>query len=219
MELITVAACLIFSPDTDLSSLIETAVEDMELVCKHMETADFEYDESVFSGSVLIIMDARFHWSKARVILPVLEKNDCPVLFICSSLVNRNHVLRMYSGKCIALVYGCEAAEIRQAVESLLAEEEPVYSFGNLQLNTLTHRVLLDGKSIVLTLQEFKLLHLLMRNPDAVVTREELMREAWDYPSDCKTRTVDIHIGRLRRKIGAQWIETVHRSGYRFRAV
>ena len=212
------ADCLILTPDRDLSLLVQTAAEENQLHSNPVDAEAIVYDEQLFSGISLVVMDARFHWRHARVILPMLQQNQLPILFICSSHINRNHILRMYSGKCIALVYGCDVSDISRAIASLLIKSDPFLSAGSLMLNTLNHCAELNGTTIPLTLQEYKLLFILMSNPNSIITREELMQEAWDYPSDCKTRTVDIHIGRLRRKIGQDWIETVHRSGYRLNA-
>ena len=73
----------------------------------------------------------------------------------------------------------------------------------------------INGKPCHLTLQEFMLLKMLLDHRGAVLSREELLQGAWDYSSPGDTRTVDVHIQRLRRKLGFPCIETVHRAGYR----
>ena len=77
--------------------------------------------------------------------------------------------------------------------------------------------VYVDGEPCVLTQQEFSLLQELAQNIDRPVSREELLRDAWGYLCPGETRTVDVHIQRLRGKIGAERIETIIRYGYRFR--
>ena len=61
------------------------------------------------------------------------------------------------------------------------------------------------------------LLLALMNQPDTPVSREQLLREAWGYQSMGETRTVDVHVQRLRKKLGEDWIETVYKCGYRLR--
>ena len=56
-----------------------------------------------------------------------------------------------------------------------------------------------------------------MQSPNAALTREQLLRTAWGYQGMGETRTVDVHIQRLRRKIGSACIETVYKLGYRLR--
>ena len=80
-----------------------------------------------------------------------------------------------------------------------------------------THRVSIDGRVEKLTDQECLLLQALMLSPDTAVSREDLLRTAWGYQSMGITRTVDVHVQRLRRKVGGDRIETVYRTGYRLR--
>ena len=79
------------------------------------------------------------------------------------------------------------------------------------------HEVTVDGKAVSLTLKEFELLEKLMRNQGIVLTRDQLLTEIWGYDFDGETRTVDVHIRRLRQKLGeaGSCIETVKGIGYK----
>ena len=74
-----------------------------------------------------------------------------------------------------------------------------------------------DGERVHLTKKEFDLLWLLIRNRGRVVTRDAILARLWDYEADVETRTVDVHIRSLRRKLGDERIETVVGLGYRYR--
>ena len=74
----------------------------------------------------------------------------------------------------------------------------------------------LKGKEILLTALEFDLLALLARRRNVALSREELLAGVWGYDFVGETRTVDVHIQRLRAKIGSRYIETVYKYGYRF---
>ena len=77
------------------------------------------------------------------------------------------------------------------------------------------------GKRVLLTFKEYQLLVLLVTNPGKVYTREELLMDVWAYDYFGGTRTVDVHIRRLRSKIedaDHSFIETVRNVGYRFRS-
>lgn len=81
--------------------------------------------------------------------------------------------------------------------------------------------VLRHGHEIQLTATEFKLLAYLLQNPARVITRKELLETVWSNPHQPKTRTVDIHISKLRQKIEADparpvHLRTIHWSGYKF---
>ncbi|NLC33142.1 MAG: winged helix-turn-helix transcriptional regulator [Clostridiales bacterium] len=79
--------------------------------------------------------------------------------------------------------------------------------------------VFVDGKPCALTLQEFRLLRTLASCAGRVLSRELLLRQAWDYLSPGKSRMVDVHMQRLRRKLGKSLFQTVHGEGYKMMAV
>lgn len=96
----------------------------------------------------------------------------------------------------------------------------PVFRRSGLLVDFDAHRVSLEGREIVLTATEFKLLAELIHSHGKVLTREQLLDRVWGYQFEGYARTVDTHIRRLRQKLFscADWIETVRGIGYRFRA-
>jgi two-component system, OmpR family, response regulator RegX3 len=90
---------------------------------------------------------------------------------------------------------------------------------GPLRLDRRARRVHVDGEEIALTPKEFDLLELLLREPGAVYRREAIIDEVWDTNWYGSTRTLDVHVAALRRKLGdAAWIETVRGVGFRLGA-
>lgn len=100
-------------------------------------------------------------------------------------------------------------------------EVAKVISVDNLIIDTEQHKVTIDGNVIELTLKEFELLKTLSQNRGKVLTRNFLLDEVWGYDYFGETRTVDVHIRHLRRKIGDddlnRYIETVRGVGYKFK--
>ena len=96
--------------------------------------------------------------------------------------------------------------------------EPDSFKFGELLIDTPQHLVKWRGKSVELTSTEFKLLVLLAKRCGRVQSREQLLRDVWEYHSMLDTRTVDTHMRRLREKLGsaANHLETVRGVGYRF---
>lgn len=96
-------------------------------------------------------------------------------------------------------------------------EDLKVLRIGSLELNTDEHSVFADGESVNLTLKEFDLLNLFMNHPGRVFTREQLLAQVWAADFIGETRTVDVHIGTLRMKLGncGEYLETVRGVGYR----
>lgn len=72
-----------------------------------------------------------------------------------------------------------------------------------------------NGKDVSLTKQESALLQALLDGNGKIVSRDELLKDAWGYKSAGLTRTVDVHVQRLRRKIGLDSIDTVYKCGYK----
>jgi DNA-binding response OmpR family regulator len=92
-------------------------------------------------------------------------------------------------------------------------------SFGDLEINTLTYIAKLEGNELHLPRKEFELLAFFMNQPNIIFTREELLSRIWEEDVFVVDRTIDVHINRIRSKLGIykNWIETVKRVGYRFR--
>jgi DNA-binding response OmpR family regulator len=93
-----------------------------------------------------------------------------------------------------------------------------IVRLGPLAIDTDTYRVTANGRALDLTFKEFELLRFLAQHPGRVYTRPALLREVWGYDFYGGTRTVDVHVRRLRSKLGPeheQLIETVRGVGYR----
>jgi two-component system phosphate regulon response regulator PhoB len=95
----------------------------------------------------------------------------------------------------------------------------PPYQDRYLSVDFREQLVLLDGKRLVLRKKEFDLLALLVQNAGQVVPRQSLLSVVWGYKGDVRTRTLDVHVRRLRSKLGChadRYIETIFGIGYRF---
>ncbi|MBR6029581.1 MAG: response regulator transcription factor [Clostridia bacterium] len=163
----------------------------------------------------MTILNAALPWSESREFLRLLAEKGLPVLFLTAEKDNVNHLRAMYPTCCEVLVTPADSGALLEAVASLESLSASTLTFGALRMDTVSRRVTMSGRRLTLTAQEYELLHALMACPREAVTRERLLREAWGYQAMGITRTVDVHIQRLRRKLGAAWIETVYRTGYR----
>ena len=97
------------------------------------------------------------------------------------------------------------------------AEKPQLIRVGGLEMNLGEHSVTADGIRVQLTLKEFELLHTFMTNPGRAFTREQLLSSVWCEDFMGETRTVDVHVGTLRQKLGAcgKYIRTVRGVGYK----
>ncbi|NCD70539.1 response regulator transcription factor [Mucilaginibacter agri] len=104
---------------------------------------------------------------------------------------------------------------------SLNSDKPETYRFANMEHHPNTHLLIKDGKKIELTILENRILLYFLKNRNKVINREELMMEVWGYNADVNTRTLDMHIVRLRKKIednpdSPQYLQTVRGVGYKF---
>jgi DNA-binding response OmpR family regulator len=90
-----------------------------------------------------------------------------------------------------------------------------VLEAGGLTLDLRTRQVEVDGRTKALSAREFTLLEVLMRNPGQILSQTQLLDLVWGYDFDGASNVVETYIRHLRRKIGADRIETVRRAGYR----
>ena len=211
------AEILIIEPELQKGYRMSEALTPQEHICRMATSIADGLQILLASSRLLTILNARLPWTESVGLLRLLEDRGCPVLFITSDERNTDHLQALYSGSCGVLHDPYDSAELRQAVSRLMASTQRQLTIGELSLDADRHQATLAGEELVLTAQEFALLHALMRSPDAALTREELLRTAWGYQTAGETRTVDVHVQRLRRKLGPGCIETVYKHGYRLK--
>lgn len=150
---------------------------------------------------------------------------DIPVILLTAKNTEYDKVVGLDTGAddYIAKPFGMMelVARIRAVLRRTEARAEsegphPLVA-GGICVDERAHTVFADGQEVQLTLKEYQLLTLLMKNRGAVLTRDVLLENIWGYGSENETRTVDVHIRTLRQKLGADGvlIETVRGVGYR----
>lgn len=211
------AAILIIDPDTTARLHLCEALEAANHRCMQAERISEGYEIIKHSTRMLTILNARLPWAESLSLLRLLGEKAWPVLFLTTDVSTVRHLHALYQGPCGVLPAPFDAAQLRHSVTRLLAETTTQLSLGALRMDVEHHECTLDGEVLSLTTQEFNLLQALMESPDAPLTREELLRTAWGYQAAGETRTVDVHIQRLRRKLGTSCIETVYKLGYRLK--
>jgi DNA-binding response OmpR family regulator len=112
-------------------------------------------------------------------------------------------------------------ARIRAHLRATTTDTARPLTFGELTIDPGAHRVTLDGVDVEIRPKEFELLVLLAREAGKVVTRDRILGEIWDLHWESSTKTLDMHIHALRRKLGddadqPRWITTIRGVGYRF---
>lgn len=153
--------------------------------------------------------------------------SDVPILMLTAREEEIDRVLGLSLGADDYVVKPFSPRELVERVKAILRRARPVdesrrrlLSHGGLILDPDKHKVSLNGKPVALTVSEYKLLHVLMRSPGRVFSREELLRHFYDHEDAVIDRVIDVHIGKLRQKIEEnparpQYVLTVRGFGYR----
>jgi DNA-binding response OmpR family regulator len=108
-------------------------------------------------------------------------------------------------------------ARVRARIRTKGSQEPQVLSAGGVRLDLMTRRATVGERTVELTAREFSLLETLLRHTDQVLSREQLLSHVWGYYFDSSTNLVNVYVNSLRKKLGADVIETVRGVGYRLR--
>ena len=204
----------------------ETAIAD--LVEVYLKNEGFTIHKFYNASDALAcVRTTRLNLAVLDVMLPgcsgfeVKEQLDpaLPVIFVTA----KNNLSRRLQGLGLGaddyIVKPFEILELLARVEAVLRRVHAgaeVFDLGDCHVEFGTHRVFVAGREVALTPQEFMLLGVLVRNRNLALSREKLLQLAWGYDYEGDTRTVDVHIQKLRKKLGFEdRIQTVYKLGYR----
>lgn len=147
-----------------------------------------------------------------------------PIIMLTAKAAEIDRVLGLELGADDYITKPFSPRELVLRIQKLLlrgqpaAEAQETLRFGDLLIDNPRHIVSWRGRGIELTATEFKLLAVLAQRRGRVQSREQLLRDVWEYNNLVDTRTVDTHMRRLREKLGpaAKYLDTVRGVGYRF---
>ena len=195
------------------------------------EAEGFETGEKLFAAMTcirpqLILLDIMLPGMDGIEILKRLRNHpataDIPVVMASAKGTEYDKVLGLDLGADDYLAKPFGMMEMVSRIRAVLrrsgaAQKESNLCLGKLKLDGSSHTVTSDGARVTLTLKEFELLRLFLSNPGRVFTREQLLERIWGTDYIGESRTVDVHIGTLRTKLGTcgDYIRTVRAVGYR----
>jgi DNA-binding response OmpR family regulator len=173
----------------------------------------------------LVLLDLGLPDLEGRVVCQQLRAvSAVPIIVVTarSDEIDRVVLLEMGADDYVVKPFGFRElvarirAVLRRATPVVASESSPVVSAGSLSIDTRSRAVEFAGAPVALTPKEYDLLLCLASDAGAVKTREQLMREVWDEHWWGSTKTLDVHVASLRRKLAADVIETVRSVGYRY---
>ncbi|HEX2902043.1 MAG TPA: response regulator transcription factor [Jatrophihabitans sp.] len=196
------------------------------LLGHQVTVSEFDVTPLLDSNAAAVLIDGRFNLANARAFAKVLSATevDVPVLVV----LKEGGLIALSADWAVDDVLLDTAgpaevdARLRLAVarRDAITEGEPgVVKVGDLTIEEATYTARLKTHTLDLTYKEFELLKFLAQHPGRVFSRSHLLQEVWGYDYFGGTRTVDVHVRRLRAKLGAEYeamIGTVRNVGYKF---
>ena len=221
---------LVVDDDPDIRRLVETVLEREGFIVETAASAaEFFKILSQFKPE-LVVLDLQLPDEDGFGIIKKLRNNpltsNLPVVMLTVQSVDSYKIAGLEIGADDYIVKPFNQGEFIARLKAILRRTNPreathgVIEDGSIKLFLDQHRLEIDKKQIDLSPKEFDLLSALMRAKNTVLTREVLCESVWGHELFGNTRTVDVHVGRLRKKMGKydNRIETVERIGYRYLA-
>ena len=169
----------------------------------------------------LILLDVMLPGADGFAVLDAIRAKGCetPVIFLTALGAVADKVKGLRGGAEDYIVKPFEAVELLARIEVVLrraGKSERRLQYGDICVDIERHTVTKNGEPVVLTPKEFDVLVFFMRNVDVAITREQLLSNVWEYNYTGESRTVDIHVQQVRRKLGLQGrLITIPKLGYR----
>lgn len=215
--------------DTSIRDLMIYALNSAGFEAKGLGSGRELFEEARRGRPRLIMLDIMLPGEDGIEILRRLRSDtltaDIPVIMATAKGTEYDKAVGLDLGADDYLAKPFGMMEMVSRVRAVLRRSERqketrTLKVGSLSLSTAAHSVTADGRKIQLTLKEFEILRHLMENLGMVLTRDRLLETVWGMDYAGETRTVDVHIGTLRTKLGScgDYIETVRGVGYRMEA-
>jgi two-component system response regulator RegX3 len=177
----------------------------------------------------LVLLDLALPDGDGRDVCRALRRtSEVPIIMLTARGTEMDRVVGLEIGADDYVVKPFSGAEVIARIRAVLRRQGALgdappaaYALGDLRIDAAARRAWRTGKELGLSRKEFDLLHELARRPGRVVPREELMARVWDRNWFGSTKTLDVHVGWLRRKLGddpaaPRYVHTVRGVGYRF---
>lgn len=165
----------------------------------------------------LIILDIMLPYLSGMDLIKEIE--DIPVMFVTAKDSIQDKLKGLTSGAEDYLVKPFDMLELIARVNLILKrhkKDTTTFSLAGVDIDMISQKVVKDEQEIILTPQEWSLLEALIRNVNIALSRDKLLNMAWGYDFDGDARTVDVHIVKLRKKLGwEEQIKTLYKLGYR----
>ncbi len=210
---------LIVEDDANIAKLMEAtvAIGGYEgIVCNNGAEAFQKIEHENFD---LILLDVMLPDMSGFEIIKNRTNTESPVIFITAKQELTDKVRGLRLGAEDYIVKPFEAMELLARIEVILRRvkrTENSYHYGNISVNIEEHTCKYDGKEVYLTPKEFEVLVFFIQHKDVAISRDRLLAAVWGFEYEGESRTIDIHIQQLRKKLNLKdKLVTIPKLGYR----
>ncbi|MGI6071032.1 MAG: response regulator transcription factor [Blautia sp.] len=212
--------------ERNIRELIVYTLESSGFAAKGFENGEALYESLRQETPQLILLDIMLPGEDGMSILKRLKSDlqtgEIPVILVTAKGAEYDKVLGLDMGADDYIVKPFGMMELVARVKALLrrsqkSKDTQDYVLGDLRMQVDRHVVTVQGEAVSLTFKEFELLKYMLENPGIVLSRDQILARIWGYEFAGETRTVDVHIRTLRKKLGPcqDLIETIRGVGYR----
>ena len=211
--------------DESIRELVVYTLKSQGMEAKGFERPSLFWKELEKEHPSLLLLDVMLPEEDGISILKKLrvrpDTRKLPIIMLTARGSEYDTVIGLDSGADDYIPKPFRMMELISRIRALLRRSEDhgaeEYQAGNLYVCPARHVVTVDNKKINLTLKEYEVLCLLLKNSGTVLSRTQLLNQVWGYEFDGESRTVDVHIRTLRQKLGTagDLVETVRGVGYK----
>lgn len=212
------AKILIVEDEKAINDLIKFNLELVGHECSQVFDGESGLAEALKLKYDLLILDVMLPKLLGFDIMEHIE--GTPVIFVTAKSSSQDKIKGFRLGADDYITKPFNILELVERVKAVLRRTKAdagAFKFDDIRIEFYNRRVYKDGKEIMLKPREFDLLEVLVNNRNLALSREKLLNLVWEFDYEGDTRTVDVHIQRLRQKLGiSERIQTVYKTGYRF---
>lgn len=216
------AKILIVEDEPPISNLIRMSLAKEGYVCSCAFDGAEAADVLEHTRFDLVLLDVMLPEIDGFELMDYIRPLEIPVIFITAKNAVGDRVRGLRAGAEDYIVKPFEIAELLARVDVVLRryrKNETVIAIGGLEIDTYAMQVRKDGEVVALTKKEYELLLLFAQNPGRALHRETMYEHVWGDPYQYGSKTVDLHVQRLRKKVGwGEKLRAVNKVGYRLEA-
>lgn len=210
---------LIVEDDEAIANLVRMNLVKAGYQCENVYEGEEAANRIASQSYDLILLDIMLPKLNGYEVLEYAKSVDIPVIFLTAMGETQQKVKGLRLGAEDYIAKPFEIAELLARVETVLRrykKSEQKLHFLNIEVDTESHTVLQDGEPVALTVKEYELFLLFLRNKNRALYRETIYENVWGGEYSGTGRTVDLHVQRLKKKLGLEdHITAMYKVGYR----